>query len=46
MAALDYARLRLQLDRARLLVIAQSEDILNQSLATFRYALRDPSFGE
>jgi superfamily II DNA or RNA helicase/HKD family nuclease len=46
MAALDYARLRHQLDRARLLVIAQSEDILNQSLATFRYALRDPSFGE
>ena len=46
MAALDYARLRPQLNRARLLVIAQSEDILNQSLATFRYALRDPSFGE
>lgn len=46
MAALDYARLRHQLNRARLLVIAQSEDILNQSLATFRYALRDPSFGE
>jgi superfamily II DNA or RNA helicase/HKD family nuclease len=46
MAALDYARLRHQLDRARLLVVAQSEDILNQSLATFRYALRDPSFGE
>ena len=40
MAALDYARLRPQLNRARLLVIAQSEDILNQSLATFRYALR------
>ncbi len=46
MAALDYARLRDQLDRSRLLVIAHREEILDQSLATFRYALRDPSFGE
>ncbi len=46
MAALDYARLRDQLDRSRLLVIAHREEILDQSLATFRYALREPSFGE
>ena len=30
----------------RLLFIAHREEILDQSLATFRYALRDPSFGE
>jgi superfamily II DNA or RNA helicase len=29
-----------------LLFIAHREEILDQSLATFRYALRDPSFGE
>jgi superfamily II DNA or RNA helicase/HKD family nuclease len=46
MAALDYLRLRRHLSRARLLVIAHSEDILNQTRATFQYALRDPSFGE
>ena len=46
MAALDYARLRDQLDRSRLLFIAHREEILDQSLATFRYALREPSFGE
>ena len=46
MAALDYAGLRDHLDRARLLFIAHREEILDQSLATFRYALRDPSFGE
>jgi superfamily II DNA or RNA helicase/HKD family nuclease len=46
MAALDYGRLRSQLDRARLLFVAHREEILDQSLATFRYALRDPSFGE
>jgi hypothetical protein len=46
MAALDYAELREQLDRSRLLFIAHREEILDQSLATFRYALRDPSFGE
>ena len=32
--------------RARLLFIAHREEILDQSLATFRYALRDASFGE
>jgi len=46
MAALDYARVRDRLPRARLLFIAHREEILDQSLATFRYALRDPSFGE
>jgi superfamily II DNA or RNA helicase/HKD family nuclease len=46
MAALDYARLRDQLDRSRLLFIAHRGEILDQSLATFRYALRDPTFAE
>lgn len=46
MAALDFAALREHLDRARLLFIAHREEILDQSLATFRYALRDPTFGE
>lgn len=46
MAAVDYGRLRQQLPRARLLFIAHREEILDQSLATFRYALRDASFGE
>ncbi len=46
MAALDYARLRDRLHRSRLLFIAHREEILTQTLATFRHALRDPSFGE
>ncbi len=46
MAAVDYARLRLERPRARLLFVAHREEILDQSLATFRHALRDPSFGE
>src|SRR3546814_9427794 len=46
MAAVDYARLRQRLLRARLLFIAHREEILDQSLATFRYALLDASFGE
>ena len=46
MAALDYGRLRDRLQRARLLFVAHREEILDQSLATFRYALRDASFGE
>ena len=46
MAALDYGRLRDQLQRSRLLFVAHREEILNQSIATFRYALRDASFGE
>lgn len=46
MAAIDYARLRQALPRARLLFVAHREEILQQSLATFRLALRDMSFGE
>jgi len=46
MAALDYLRLREALPRARLLFVAHREEILTQSMATFRQALRDPSFGE
>ena len=46
MAAVDYARLRGSLPRARLLFVAHREEILDQSLATFRHALRDPAFGE
>jgi superfamily II DNA or RNA helicase len=46
MAALDYARLREALPRARLLFVAHREEILAQSLATFRHALRHHGFGE
>ena len=46
MAAVDYARLRKDLPRARLLFVAHRNEILDQSLATFRHAIRDASFGE
>jgi len=46
MAALDYARLREQLPRSRLLFVAHREEILAQSRATFCQALRNPAFGE
>jgi len=46
MAALDYLRLREELPRARLLFIAHREEILTQTLATFRHAIRDHAFGE
>ena len=46
MAAIDYARLREALPRARLLFVAHREEILTQSLATFRHGLRDHAFGE
>ena len=46
MAAVDYARLRSCLPRARLLFVAHRREILHQSAATFRLALRDASFGE
>lgn len=46
MAALDYQRLRQRFPRARLLFIAHRREILEQSLATFRHALRDAAFGE
>ena len=46
MAALDYLALREALPRARLLFVAHREEILTQSRATFRQALRDPLFGD
>jgi superfamily II DNA or RNA helicase len=46
MAAVDYARLRTQLSRDRLLFVAHREEILEQSRATFAHALRDSTFGE
>ena len=46
MAAVDYARLRPSLARNRLLFVAHREEILDQSRATFRHALRDAAFGE
>lgn len=46
MAAVDYARLKERLPRARLLFVAHREEILAQSLLTFRHALRDHAFGE
>jgi len=46
MAAVDYGRVREALPRARLLFVAHREEILDQSLATFRHVLRDPGFGE
>jgi superfamily II DNA or RNA helicase len=46
MAALDYARLRSELPRARLLFVAHRAEILDQSQATFCHVLRDPNFGE
>jgi HKD family nuclease len=46
MAAVDYARLRETLTRSRLLFVAHRNEILDQSLATFRHALREATFGE
>ena len=46
MAAVDYARLRQTLTRSRLLFVAHREEILDQSMATFRHVLRDATFGE
>ncbi|WP_373048572.1 DUF3427 domain-containing protein [Vulgatibacter sp.] len=46
MAALDYLRLRFQLRRSRLLFVAHRKELLEQSLWTFRQALRDHAFGE
>lgn len=46
MAALDYQRLRRRLPRARLLFVAHRQEILEQSVATFRHAMRDFAFGE
>ena len=46
MAALDYYSLYLTLPRARLLFVAHRDEILTQSLGTFRQCLRDHAFGE
>lgn len=46
MAAVDYARLRSRLPRARLLFVAHRAEILQQSRSTFAHALRDARFGE
>ena len=46
MSAVDFARLRGTLTRDRLLFVAHRSEILEQSLATFRHALRDAAFGE
>jgi len=45
-AALDYRRLAEEFDGARLLFVAHRQEILNQSLTTFRHVMRDGSFGE
>jgi len=45
-AALDYARLKESLPRARLLFVAHRREILDQSRRMFRLVLRDASFGE
>lgn len=45
-AALDYRRLRAQLQRSRLLFVAHRREILEQSHRTFQVALRDGGFGE
>ena len=46
MAALDYKDLFGRLPRARLLFVAHREEILDQSLRTFRMVLGDAVFGE
>lgn len=46
MAAVDYAALRTGMTRARLLFVAHREEILAQSLRTFRQVLQDGAFGE
>ncbi len=45
-AALDYQRIRRDWKEARLLFVAHRDEILTQSLATFRAVLREGSFGE
>ncbi len=45
-AALDYARYRAEGRPARLLFVAHRDEILQQSLATYRAALQDGHFGE
>ena len=45
-AALDYRRLQLTGERARLLFIAHRSEILEQSQTIFRHSLNDGAFGE
>jgi superfamily II DNA or RNA helicase/HKD family nuclease len=45
-AAFDYRRLHSERPGARLLFVAHREEILQQSLSTFRAVMRDGSFGE
>lgn len=45
-AALDYARLRKSLPRARLLFVAHRREILEQTLTAFQVVLKDAAFGE
>jgi superfamily II DNA or RNA helicase len=45
-AALDYARLRATLPRARLLFVAHRKEILEQSRRTYREVQMDGTFGE
>lgn len=45
-AALDYARLCKGAERPTLLFVAHRQEILRQSVATFRAAMRDGHFGE
>jgi len=45
-AALDYRKLRAELDRARLLFVAHRGEILEQSRTMFRHVLSDGAFGE
>ncbi|MBO0731597.1 MAG: DEAD/DEAH box helicase family protein, partial [Acidimicrobiaceae bacterium] len=46
LAALDYDRLAREWNGARLLFVAHRQEILTQSLATFRAVVRDGNFGE
>lgn len=46
MAAVDYARLKVRLPRARLLFVAHRRELLEQAQDTYRHVLREPSFGE
>lgn len=46
LAALDYKRLRGERELSRLLFVAHRQEILEQTLRTFRAVLRDPTFGE
>jgi len=45
-AALDYRRLVNELGPLRLLFVAHRQEILEQSVMTFRHVMRDGSFGE